>query len=117
MSRYYLKILNALVFICAMSACPNVAEVLSDEDKHEGTRETEMVDEDEELEDIAETTRRKLRQVLFKMLNEAKFLNKDNTILLVILSPRSVNLICRNSSEDLLIYPITERNLVEYLYE
>ena len=69
------------------------------------------------VEDIAETTRRKLRQVLFKMLNEAKFLNKDNTILLVILSPRIVNLICRNSSEDLLIYPITERNLVEYLYE
>ena len=65
----------------------------------------------EELEDIAETTRNKLRQVLFKMLHEAKFLNKNNLIPLTMLSPRVVNLICRGSSEELLIYPITERNI------
>ena len=65
----------------------------------------------EELEDIAETTRNKLRQVLFKMLHEAKFLNKNNLIPLTMLSPRVVNLICRGYSEELLIYPITERNI------
>lgn len=65
----------------------------------------------EELENIAETTRNKLRQVLFKMLHEAKFLNKNSLIPLTMLSPKVVNLICRGSSEELLIYPISERNI------
>ena len=68
----------------------------------------------EELEDIAETTRHKLRQVLFKMLSEAKFLNKDNTISLLMLSPRVVSLINRTSTEELLIYPVTDRQLQGY---
>ena len=51
----------------------------------------------EELEGIAETTRHKLRQVLFKMLVEANFINKDYSILLLTLSPRVVNLILKKS--------------------
>ena len=69
----------------------------------------------EELENIAETTRHKLRQVLFKMLVEADFLSKDNSILLSTLSPKVFNLISQNSAEELLIYPITESNLKGYL--
>ena len=69
----------------------------------------------EELEDIAETTRHKLRQVLFKMLVEANFLNKDFSILISTLSPKVVNLISRNTADELLIYPVTESNLRGYL--
>jgi hypothetical protein len=69
----------------------------------------------EELEGIAETTRHKLRQVLFKMLVEANFLNKDYSILLSTLSPKVVNLIRQNSADELLIYPVTEINLKGYL--
>ena len=69
----------------------------------------------EELEDIAETTRHKLRQVLFKMLVEANFINKDYTILLSTISPRVLNLILKNSVDELLIYPVTESNLKGYL--
>ena len=69
----------------------------------------------EELEGIAETTRHKLRQVLFKMLVEANFINKDYSILLLTLSPRVVNLILKKSVDELLIYPVTESNLKGYL--
>lgn len=71
----------------------------------------------EELEGIAETTRHKLRQVLFKMLVEANFLSKDYSILLSTLSPKVVNLISQNSADELFIYPVTEGNLKGYLYD
>ena len=69
----------------------------------------------EELEYIAENTRRKLRQVLFKMLVEANFLNKNSSISLSTISPKVVNLIIQNSVNELLIYPVTESNLRGYL--
>jgi len=69
----------------------------------------------EELENIAETTRLKLRQVLFKMLVEANFLNKDFSILVSIISPKVVNLLYDTAADDLLIYPAADSSIKGYL--
>ena len=68
----------------------------------------------EELEKIAKTTRYKLRQVLFKMMREVEFLNKENQIIPTTPSEGVARLICKNTYEELLIFPITPANLKEY---
>ena len=65
----------------------------------------------EELEKITESTRNKLRQVLFRMLREAEILNADNSIIPAMLSSRLVNVICSHSSQDLRFFPVMDTEL------
>ncbi len=60
---------------------------------------------DADLEHLTYSTKDKLRQVLFRMLREAEILSENNTIQPVVLSPRLSDLIKKEDSELLLIYP------------
>jgi len=62
----------------------------------------------EELEKITDTTRNKLRQVLFRMLREAELVNADNSIIPATLSSRFINVICSYRSEDLQLFPVMD---------
>jgi len=65
----------------------------------------------EELDRASESTRDKLRQVLFRMLREAGLLGKDNTINAVLLSPALVEMLRRNNPQELLYFPIYESDI------
>ena len=67
----------------------------------------------EELENIHPVTRKKTRQVLFKILREAELLNMDDTINVAILPPRLLKTIPSESLHDLLVFPFFESDLVE----
>ena len=65
----------------------------------------------EEMERITTTTRKKLRQVMFKMLHESELLNSGNSIVPAMLSSRLINVICSHSSRDLHLFPAMETAL------
>jgi len=60
-----------------------------------------------EVEGVAESTRKKLRQVLFKMMREANLLTQDNQILPAMPTPREVKVITADSPSYLLAFPIS----------
>ena len=60
----------------------------------------------EELESISDSTRKKLRQVLFKMLREAGIISKDKSIIPSILSPQLIDIMESSSTEGFNIFPI-----------
>ncbi len=62
----------------------------------------------EELEGLSQTTRKKLRQVLFKILREAELLNKNFTINPIMLSPRLLDAIPCDRQHDLAVFPVFE---------
>ena len=62
----------------------------------------------EEMERITTTTRKKLRQVMFKMLHESELLNSGNSIVPAMLSSRLIDVICTHSSRDLHLFPTME---------
>lgn len=62
----------------------------------------------EEIETLSQTTRAKLRQVLFKMLREADFLNANFTINPVMLSPRLIEAIPADHQNELTVFPVFE---------
>jgi len=64
-----------------------------------------------ELEAIQPATRKKLRQVLFKILREAELLTVKNTIHAAMLSPRLLEAIPRGSRRDVLFFPMFESEL------
>lgn len=68
-----------------------------------------------ELEKLSDSTRSKLRQVVFKMLREAELLNKTNTINPGMLTPRLVKTIARHSKSDLTIFPASDLEIRELL--
>jgi hypothetical protein len=68
-----------------------------------------------ELEQIQPSTRKKLRQVLFKILREAGLLTADNKIIPTMLSPRFVNVIPHDRRKDILFFPALESDLQEKL--
>ena len=65
----------------------------------------------EEMERISTTTRKKLRQVMFKMLHESELLNSGDSIVPAMLSSRLINVICGHSNQDLHLFPIMETTL------
>ena len=65
----------------------------------------------EELETIAESTKRKLRNVLFQMMHEAEILNANDSIIPAMLSNRLIDVICKHSTQDLHIYPVMDTQL------
>lgn len=68
----------------------------------------------DELERLAETTRNKLRRVLFKMLREADLLTKGHTINPVMLTPRVTEIISRTARADLAVFPVSDTDLKEW---
>lgn len=66
-----------------------------------------------ELDEITLATRRKLRQVLFKMLREADLLTADNVIHAAMLSPNLLDLIHQCSRRDVLYLPAFESEVKE----
>jgi hypothetical protein len=57
--------------------------------------------EHNELEQISEGTREKLRSVVFKMMREAGLITKDNHINTIVLSPLVLNTIQMNNPDEL----------------
>ena len=68
----------------------------------------------EEMEKVTTTTRKKLRQFLFKMLRETELINANESIIPAMLSPRLIDSIRRHGIEDLRIYPMLESELQGY---
>ena len=66
-----------------------------------------------ELDEIAPSTRYKLRQILFKLLREANLLTANNMIHAVILSPRLLDMIYQGSRREILYFPLFESDLKE----
>lgn len=64
-----------------------------------------------ELDEIRPTTRKKLRQVLFKILREADLLTADNTINSAFLSSRLLEVISLCSRQDIMVFPVFESDL------
>lgn len=69
----------------------------------------------DELEQLTESTRNKLRQVVFRMLREADLLTKANTINPVILSAQVARVVASHSPDDLRIFPLSDRDIRELL--
>ena len=61
-----------------------------------------------ELDSLSISTRKKLRQVLFKMLRDANFLDSKNNIQATMLSSRLIETIKHNDSRDIKYFAISE---------
>lgn len=68
-----------------------------------------------ELEEVAESTHKKQRQYLFKMLRQAGLLSKDNYILFALLTPRLAQTIAAENPADLHNYPASELDIRSWL--
>ena len=68
-----------------------------------------------EVAGVAESTRKKLRQVLFRMMREANLLTVDNQILPALLTPRTVEVIAADSPSYLLAFPTSPTEIQEWL--
>jgi len=66
------------------------------------------MDWNEDLESISEMTRKKLRQVLFRMLREVEIISDDKNIIPAVLPLRVIDIMKNNSSEDFYIFPTLE---------
>lgn len=67
-----------------------------------------------ELDEITSATRKKLRQVLFRMLREADLLTANNTINAAMLSPRLLKSISHENIQDILAFPTFESELKKW---
>ena len=65
----------------------------------------------EELEKIAESTRNKLRTVLYRMLREADIIDPGNIILPAMLTDELVTTVAKYDAQDLVIYPVSDIDL------
>lgn len=61
-----------------------------------------------ELEQIATSTRAKLRQVLFKMLRQANLLTRNNVINAAMPSPKLIQIIQQDDRDAILYFPLFE---------
>jgi hypothetical protein len=68
-----------------------------------------------EVEGVAESTRKKLRQVVFKMMREANLLTSDNQIVPAMPTPREIDVITADSPSLLLAFPISPTEIQEWL--
>jgi len=64
-----------------------------------------------ELNEIRPATRKKLRQVLFKILREVDLLGSDNTIKAALLSPRLAEIIVSGNCQEIQLFPIFDVSL------
>lgn len=65
----------------------------------------------EELEKIAESTRNKLRTVLYRILREAEIIDSNKLILPALLTDELITVIAKHDANDLVIFPISDIDL------
>jgi hypothetical protein len=65
----------------------------------------------EELEQLTESTKAKLRQVLFKIMREAELLSKDNMILPGLLTQELAAVLAEDNPEWLTVLPISDTEI------
>jgi hypothetical protein len=68
-----------------------------------------------ELEEVADSTHKKQRQYLFKMLRQAQLLSRDNHILPALLTPRLARTVAATDPADLHIYPVSDLDIWSWL--
>lgn len=68
-----------------------------------------------ELDTLSINTRNRLRWVLFKMLRELGYLNKQNHIMPPILSRKLLELLYHNNPEDMMFFPVCESDIKNIL--
>lgn len=68
-----------------------------------------------EMDELSDSTRSKLRQVVFKMLREAELLDKNGMINPGMLTSRLAKTIARHSNEDLTIFPVSDLEIRQLL--
>jgi len=68
-----------------------------------------------EVAGVAESTRKKLRQVLFKILREANFLTQDNQMLPAVLSPQTLDVIVADDPAYLMAFPVPPAEIQEWI--
>ena len=66
----------------------------------------------DELDALSQSTRNKLRQILFRILVEAGLLSKNNSIIPAIITPRVAREIFKPSNSQAVIYPISDAALI-----
>lgn len=67
----------------------------------------------EDMDRLADETKSKLRQLVFKMMREADLLSRKHTIMPPILTPRVVKAIINDSPSYFAVFPLTEIEGVE----
>ncbi len=70
---------------------------------------------DESLNELTDSTRKKLEQVVFRMLREASILDKKHRIIPVSLGKRVIEVLNSDKPESILVFPIPESELRGYL--
>ncbi len=68
-----------------------------------------------ELDDIAPSTRHKLRQNLFRMLREAGLISEQHIIQPALLTPHLAQLLARRGRQELLVFPAAESDIQRWL--
>lgn len=68
-----------------------------------------------ELDGLAASTRRKLRQNLFRMLREAGLVSDRLAIQPSMLSPALVALLARRGADEFLVFPVTDQQIQRWL--
>lgn len=68
----------------------------------------------DEAESLKETTRRKLRQNLFRMLREADLITESFMITPPILTPRFIELVSGSEANDLDVFPVSQTDLQKW---
>lgn len=68
-----------------------------------------------ELDQIAESTQKKLKQNLFRMMREADLIGDSLQIQPALLSPALAQLLAKRGKEELLIYPVTDQEITRWL--
>lgn len=65
----------------------------------------------EELEKIADSSKYKLKTVLYKILLEAEIIDKNKIIMPAMMNNKLISLIAKNNLDDLLIFPISDLDI------
>lgn len=68
-----------------------------------------------ELDELALSTQRKLRQNLFRMLREAGLVSEQLMIQPVVLTPMFAQLLVQRGAEQLLVFPVTDQEIKRWL--
>jgi hypothetical protein len=68
-----------------------------------------------ELDEIAQSTQRKLRQNLFRMLRDADLISDQQHIQTAMLSPRLAKLLARRGRDDMVVFPATDNEIQRWL--
>ncbi|MGC9523722.1 MAG: BrxA family protein, partial [Anaerolineae bacterium] len=68
-----------------------------------------------EVEGVADSTRKKQRQVVFRMLREADLLSEDGQILPAILTPREIEIVAADDPKHMAIFPVSPIEIQEFL--